>query len=47
LDVTSFLAQGYDDALPLIVSTVGTAAARTADKLSPFAEQDAPITRTE
>lgn len=45
-DVTSLLAQGYDtahtDALPLIVGTSGTTAARTADKLRAFAEQGSP-----
>ncbi|MFI6063375.1 S8 family serine peptidase [Streptomyces sp. NPDC051286] len=45
-DVTSLLAQGYDDAhtdtLPLIVSTSGTATARATDRLTAFAEHDAP-----
>ncbi|PWI15284.1 peptidase S8 [Streptomyces sp. Act143] len=45
-DVTALLAQGYDDAhtdaLPLIVASPGGTAARTADRLSTFAEPDAP-----
>ncbi|WP_331737602.1 S8 family serine peptidase [Streptomyces sp. NBC_00019] len=45
-DVTSLLAQGYDDAhtdaLPLMVGTSGTAASRTADRLTALAEQGSP-----
>jgi len=45
-DVTSLVAQGYDtahtDALPLIVGTSGTTAARTADRLTAFAERGTP-----
>ncbi|MFJ3672514.1 S8 family serine peptidase [Streptomyces sp. NPDC090106] len=41
-DVTSLLAQGYDDGLPLIVGSSGTATARTADKLASFAEKGSP-----
>ncbi|MGP4012958.1 S8 family serine peptidase [Streptomyces sp. 4N124] len=45
-DVTTLLAQGYDDAhtdaLPLMVGTSGTVTARTADRLTAFAEQGSP-----